>query len=51
MPEMRTDKNKDRYFRGDEVGAKNETAAVAPPSAISAPATAVPLSDSNHPPQ
>jgi hypothetical protein len=51
MPEMRADKNKERYFRGDEVGAKNETAAVAPPSAISAPATAVPLSDSNHPPQ
>jgi len=51
MPEMRADRNKERYFRGDEVGAKNETAAVAPPSAISPPATAVPLSDSNHPPQ
>ncbi|MGA7559498.1 MAG: putative glycoside hydrolase [Terriglobales bacterium] len=51
MPEMRADRNKERYFRGNEVGGKNETAVAAPPTVISAPATAAPLSDSNHPPQ
>jgi hypothetical protein len=30
MPEMQTAKNKDRYFRGDEVGGKHETAALTP---------------------
>jgi hypothetical protein len=30
MPEMREVKNKDRYFRGDEVGAKREPAPAAP---------------------
>ena len=34
MPEMRADKNKERYFRGDEVGAKPEP--VATPVAASA---------------
>jgi hypothetical protein len=30
MPEMRAAKNKDRYFRGDEIGAKPETIATVP---------------------
>ncbi len=39
MPEMRDAKNKDRYFRGDEVGSKPELATAAPvaPVAIAAP--------------
>ncbi len=61
MPEMRADRNKERYFRGDEVGAKIETAAAAPSTVINTPATAAtpnietglaaPLRDNNHPPQ
>jgi hypothetical protein len=38
MPEMRATKNKDRYFRGDEVGVKLETVAPVPIAAI-VPAT------------
>jgi hypothetical protein len=38
MPEMRAAKNKDRYFRGDEVGAKLETAT--PIASTAAPVTA-----------
>ena len=38
MPEMRAAKNKDRYFRGDEIGAKPEAVAPVPIAAI-APAT------------
>jgi hypothetical protein len=38
MPEMRAAKNKDRYFRGDEIGVKPEAAApvatVAPRSSV-----------------
>jgi hypothetical protein len=40
MPEMRAAENKGRYFRGDELGAKSEIAAVAPVSSKVAPATA-----------
>jgi len=39
MPEMRAAKNKDRYFRGDEVGAKQEPATTTPAAAIAAPVT------------
>jgi hypothetical protein len=38
MPEMREAKNKDRYFRGDEVGAKPEPATATPVAAATAPA-------------
>src|SRR5208337_1982351 len=60
MPEMQTAKNKDRYFRGDEIGAKPETATTVPIASVNAPATpgtntetrvAVPLHDNTHPPQ
>ncbi len=61
MPEMRADINKGRYFRGDEVGAKPETATAASSTVIHAPTTvttpsietglAAPLPDSNHRPQ
>jgi hypothetical protein len=37
MPEMSTAKNKDRYFRGDEVGTMPKTAVVAPVVSSSAP--------------
>ena len=56
MPEMRAAKNKDRYFRGDEVGVKPEPAAATPvaSSATQAPSTnvetspAASQSDSTH---
>jgi hypothetical protein len=45
MPEMRAAKNKDRYFRGDEIGAKPEPAAPNPAAAkatpVAPPATSV----------
>ena len=61
MPEMRADKNKNRYFRGDEIGVKLEPATAAPIASLKAPAT-VPItnvetglapspSDSAHPKQ
>lgn len=37
MPEMRAAKNKDRYFRGDEVGAKPEPATAAPVASVAVP--------------
>jgi hypothetical protein len=37
MPEMRSAKNKDRFFRGDEVGAKPETVATAPVASTTNP--------------
>jgi hypothetical protein len=37
MPEMRAAKNKDRYFRGDEVGAKPETIATVPVASTTNP--------------
>ena len=40
MPEMRAAKNKDRYFRGDEVGNKPEPSTATPVASIAAPATA-----------
>jgi len=40
MPEMRAAKNKDRYFRGDEVGNKSEPSTAMPVASIAAPATA-----------
>ena len=40
MPEMRAVKNKDRYFRGDEVGSKPEPATPTPIAATVAPVTA-----------
>ncbi len=40
MPEMRTAKNKDRYFRGDEIGAKPEAVTTTPAAATATPLTA-----------
>jgi hypothetical protein len=42
MPEMRAAqiKNKDRYFRGDEVGAKPEPATATPIASTAAPVAA-----------
>jgi hypothetical protein len=40
MPEMHADKNKNRYFRGDEIGAKLEPTTAAPIASVKAPATA-----------
>jgi hypothetical protein len=40
MPEMRAAKNKDRYFRGDEVGSKPEPAPATPIASSVAPVTA-----------
>jgi hypothetical protein len=40
MPEMQAAKNKDRYFRGDEVGAKPEPATVTPVASAAAPTIA-----------
>jgi hypothetical protein len=40
MPEMRAAKNKDRYFRGDEVGAKPEPATAAPVASAVVPVAA-----------
>jgi hypothetical protein len=37
MPEMRAAKNKDRYFRGDEVGGKPEPVAATPIASVAAP--------------
>jgi hypothetical protein len=39
MPEMRAAQNKDRYFRGDEVGSKPDLATAAPVAASAAPVT------------
>jgi hypothetical protein len=39
MPEMQADKNKDRYFRGDEIGVKRAPVAAKPVASIAAPAT------------
>jgi hypothetical protein len=55
MPEMQEAKNKGRYFRGDEIGAKPEPPALTPAAATVAPvrgnnATAA-TSDTNHPAQ
>ena len=41
MPEMRAAKNRDRYFRGDEVGAKPEPAAATPTASSAAPVTVI----------
>jgi hypothetical protein len=38
MPEMRAAKNKDRYFRGDEVGSKPELATATPIASTATPA-------------
>ncbi len=55
MPEMRAAKNKDRYFRGDEVGAKPETVATAPVASTTSPIVETGLApspaDSAHPAQ
>ena len=48
MPEMRAAKNKDRYFRGDEVGAKPETAATAPLASNPTVETGLASSPSDH---
>ncbi len=40
MPEMRAAKNKDRYFRGDEVGSKPESAPATPVASAATPAAA-----------
>ncbi len=40
MPEMRAAKNKDRYFRGDEVGAKPEPVTATPVAVLAAPVAA-----------
>jgi len=40
MPEMRAAKNKDRYFRGDEIGSKSEPAPATPIASSVAPVTA-----------
>jgi hypothetical protein len=40
MPEMRAAKNKDRYFRGDEVGVKPEPAAAIPVASTTTPSAA-----------
>ena len=40
MPEMRAAKNKDRYFRGDEVGTKPELATATPVASTATSATA-----------
>lgn len=40
MPEMRAAKNKDRYFRGDEVGSKPEPATATPIASTVAPVAA-----------
>ena len=40
MPEMRAAKNKDRYFRGDEVGVKPEPVAATPVAVLAAPVAA-----------
>jgi hypothetical protein len=42
MPEMRAAQNKDRYFRGDEVGTKPELTAAAPLAPVTVPAPTVP---------
>ena len=39
MPEMRADKNKGRYFRGDEIGVKPQQVITPPVASIQAPAT------------
>ncbi len=39
MPEMRAAKNKDRYFRGDEIGVKPEPSTTIPAAATAAPIT------------
>jgi hypothetical protein len=54
MPEMRAPKNKDRYFRGDEVGAKQEPPATTPiasttPTVETGPVPSTP--DATHPAQ
>ena len=55
MPEMRAAKNKGRYFRGDEVGAKPEPPALTPAAAAVAPVhssnPAAETSDRAHPAQ
>ncbi len=50
MPEMREAKNKDRFFRGDEVGAKPEPAAATPVAATTTPANleTVPVSSTGN---
>jgi len=40
MPEMRAAKNKDRYFRGDEIGVKPEPTAAAPVASAAVPTPA-----------
>jgi hypothetical protein len=47
MPEMRAAKNKDRYFRGDEVGTKPELTAAAPVAPVTVPAPNVPAPNTN----
>jgi len=52
MPEMRAakDKNKDRYFRGDEIPARTEPAAASPVATVPAPASTAPSSPQPDPP-
>jgi hypothetical protein len=47
MPEMRAAQNKDRYFRGDEVGTKPELATAAPVAPVTVPAPTVPAPNTN----
>jgi hypothetical protein len=47
MPEMRAAQNKDRYFRGDEVGTKPELTAAAPVAPVTVPAPNVPAPNTN----
>jgi hypothetical protein len=54
MPEMQEAKNKGRYFRGDEIGAKPEPPTLTPAAATVAPVrgnTTAETSDSAHPAQ
>jgi hypothetical protein len=55
MPEMQEAKNKGRYFRGDEIGAKPEPPALTPAAATVAPVrgknAAAETSDTSHPAQ
>ncbi len=48
MPEMRASRNKDRYFRGDEVGSKPELATATPvPASVVVPAPNVSAPNTN----
>jgi hypothetical protein len=49
MPEMRAARNKDRYFRGDEIGVKPETATPTPDASTAASALAPTTANTNAP--